>query len=65
VTLVTSKPFIGLFKRIMSLVGPLYFDHGDTLLESTFQNIASWYGTSHPSTLCDAITNDVVLNVAH
>ena len=40
--LVTTHSYVGLFKRIMAVVGPLYFELGTPLLDSTLQNVAAW-----------------------
>ncbi|KAM9968252.1 hypothetical protein ACTFIW_002689 [Dictyostelium discoideum] len=42
VVLLSDESFVGLFKKVMEIVGPLYFDHGNTLLEVAYQNIMNW-----------------------
>ena len=42
VVLLTHRPYVGLYKRVIRLVGPLYFDMGKTALEAAYTNIASW-----------------------
>ncbi|EGC32555.1 hypothetical protein DICPUDRAFT_155470 [Dictyostelium purpureum] len=42
VVLLSDESFVGLFKKVMEIVGPLYFDHGNTLLEVAYQNIMGW-----------------------
>lgn len=42
VVIVTRHAFVGLFKKLAALVGPLYFEHGIEALQSTFKNIAAW-----------------------
>jgi len=42
VVLLSDESFVGLFKKVIEIVGPLYFDHGNTLLEVAYQNILSW-----------------------
>jgi len=43
VVLLSHHPFDGLFKEIMSLIGPLFFEIGLPLFEAVCLNIASWY----------------------
>lgn len=42
VVLLSSYPYVGLFRKVVSLVGPLLFEFGNTLLEASYQNIARW-----------------------
>eukprot|EP01132_Coremiostelium_polycephalum_P011137 gene11137-13642_t len=42
VVLLSDEAFVGLYKKVIEIVGPLYFDHGPTLLEVAYQNIMSW-----------------------
>lgn len=42
VVLMSPHPYVGLYKKVMSVVGPIFFDCGQTLLEATYQNIACW-----------------------
>jgi hypothetical protein len=38
----SPHPYVGLFKKVMSVVGPIFFECGQTLLESAYHNIAFW-----------------------
>ena len=40
--LISQHPFIGLFKKLMALAGPMFFTYEEALLESTFQNVCNW-----------------------
>jgi hypothetical protein len=42
VVLLSKYPFIKLFKQVVAVVGPLFFQYGSALLESSFQNILGW-----------------------
>lgn len=42
VVLLSPHPYVGLFKKVMSVVGPLYFECGSTLLEAAYHNVALW-----------------------
>ncbi|GAM24419.1 hypothetical protein SAMD00019534_075940 [Acytostelium subglobosum LB1] len=42
VVLLSDEHFVGLFKKVMEIIGPLYFQHGETLLEVAYQNMMSW-----------------------
>jgi len=42
VVLISQHPFIGLYKKLMTLVGPMFFTYDEALLESTFQNVCNW-----------------------
>lgn len=42
VVLITPQPFFGLYHRLMQIVGPMFFDFGEALLESTIENINQW-----------------------
>ncbi|KYQ89269.1 hypothetical protein DLAC_09928 [Tieghemostelium lacteum] len=42
VVLLSDEPFVGLFKKVIEIVGPLFFDYGNTLLEVAYQNIQAW-----------------------
>jgi len=42
VVLLSPHPYVGLFKKVMSVVGPLFFECGATLLEAAYHNIALW-----------------------
>jgi len=42
VVLMSPHPYVGLFKKVMSVVGPIFFECGQTLLEAAYQNIAAW-----------------------
>ncbi|KAG0206348.1 Protein dennd6a [Mortierella sp. GBA30] len=42
VVILSQHPFIGLFSKIVSVLGPAYFEVGKPMLEAAFHNIASW-----------------------
>lgn len=42
VVLLSTHSYVGLFKKVMSVVGPIFFDCGSTLLEAAYHNIALW-----------------------
>ena len=42
VVLITDLPFIGLFKRVMQLLGPIHFEAGSAVLEAAFLNMNAW-----------------------
>lgn len=43
VVLISLRPYLALFKRVIRLVGPLFFEYGTPLLEATFQSILAWF----------------------
>ncbi|KAF9180877.1 Protein dennd6a [Haplosporangium sp. Z 767] len=42
VVILSQHPFIGLFSKLVSILGPAYFEVGKPMLETAFHNIASW-----------------------
>ncbi|KAF8938221.1 Protein dennd6a [Dissophora ornata] len=42
VVLLSQHPFIGLFSKLVSVLGPAYFEVGKPMLEAAFHNIATW-----------------------
>ncbi|KAI8335501.1 hypothetical protein BC941DRAFT_430502 [Chlamydoabsidia padenii] len=40
--LLSQHPFVGLFSRIISILGPVFFDIGQPMLEAAVMNIANW-----------------------
>ncbi|KAF9925694.1 Protein dennd6a [Linnemannia zychae] len=42
VVILTQHPFIGLFSKIVSVLGPAYFEIGKPMLETAFHDIARW-----------------------
>jgi len=42
VVLLSRHAYVGLFRKVVSVVGPLLFEFGRTLLEASYQNIARW-----------------------
>ncbi|SAM08428.1 hypothetical protein [Absidia glauca] len=40
--LLSQHPFVGLFSRIVSILGPAFFDAGQPMLEAAVMNIANW-----------------------
>ncbi|KAG0258689.1 Protein dennd6a [Mortierella polycephala] len=47
VVILSQHPFIGLFSKLVSILGPAYFEVGKPMLETAFHNIAGW---SSPTT---------------
>lgn len=42
VVLLSKFPFVKLYKQLVGVVGPLFFQYGSALLESSFQNVTGW-----------------------
>ncbi|KAF9433461.1 Protein dennd6a, partial [Entomortierella beljakovae] len=42
VVLLSQHPFIGLFSKLVSVLGPAYFEVGKPMLEAAFHNMATW-----------------------
>jgi hypothetical protein len=40
--LLSQHPFVGLFSRVVSILGPAYFNMGQPMLEAACMNIAQW-----------------------
>ncbi|CAO3622313.1 unnamed protein product [Cunninghamella echinulata] len=40
--LISQHPFVGLFSRIVSILGPAFFDAGQPMLEAAVMNIIQW-----------------------
>ena len=40
--MISKHPFLGLFKTVIGLIGPLFFEYGNPLLEACFQNTGVW-----------------------
>ncbi|CAO3593330.1 unnamed protein product [Absidia cylindrospora] len=40
--LLSQHPFVGLFSRIISILGPAFFDAGQPMLEAAVMNIVNW-----------------------
>ncbi|KAI7876339.1 DUF1630-domain-containing protein, partial [Lichtheimia hyalospora FSU 10163] len=40
--LLSQHPFVGLFSRLVALLGPVFFDNGQPMLEAACMNIANW-----------------------
>ncbi|RUS29010.1 hypothetical protein BC938DRAFT_481171 [Jimgerdemannia flammicorona] len=43
IVLVSQHPYVGLFSRLISILGPAFCDVGKPMLEAACHNIASWY----------------------
>ncbi|KAI8076876.1 uncharacterized protein BX664DRAFT_367385 [Halteromyces radiatus] len=41
--LLSQHPYIGLFSRIVAILGPAFFDAGQPMLEAAVMNIANWH----------------------
>lgn len=50
--LLSQHPFVGLFSRAVSMLGPAYFDVGQPMLEAACASIASWYDTTQIFMCC-------------
>ncbi|CAG8503424.1 6271_t:CDS:2, partial [Cetraspora pellucida] len=50
--LLSQYPYVGLFSRVVSILGPAYFEVGNPMLEAACHDIASWKSPS-PSKLFD------------
>ncbi|KAI9922969.1 hypothetical protein PsorP6_002314 [Peronosclerospora sorghi] len=44
--LVSSKPYVDLYDRVLRVAGPLYFKVGPQVLPAVYNNIKCWYGFS-------------------
>ncbi|GAM29323.1 hypothetical protein SAMD00019534_124990, partial [Acytostelium subglobosum LB1] len=42
VVLLSDEHFVGLYKKVIEVIGPLFFQFGSTLLEVAHQNISAW-----------------------
>ncbi|KDO34569.1 hypothetical protein SPRG_00632 [Saprolegnia parasitica CBS 223.65] len=42
IVIVTQTPFVGLYERVLRVVGPLYFQVGNPLLEALYDNVLQW-----------------------
>mmetsp|Transcript_28822 Transcript_28822/g.28510 ORF Transcript_28822/g.28510 Transcript_28822/m.28510 type:complete len:373 (-) Transcript_28822:290-1408(-) len=42
VVLITQNPFISLFKQIINIIAPAYFEEGRNILNSSWEEIESW-----------------------
>lgn len=40
--LLSQHPFVGLFSKVVSMLGPAYFELGQPMLEAACASIASW-----------------------
>ncbi|RCH79438.1 Protein dennd6a, partial [Rhizopus stolonifer] len=45
--LLSQHPFVGLFSRMVSILGPAFFDTGQPMLEAACMNIAQWMPPEH------------------
>ncbi|CAG8493065.1 24859_t:CDS:10 [Dentiscutata erythropus] len=50
--LLSQHPYVGLFSRVVSILGPAYFEVGNPMLEAACHDIASWKSPC-PSKLID------------
>jgi hypothetical protein len=39
---ISEKPFLDLFERVLRVVGPLFFQIGSPVLEALYHNICEW-----------------------
>ncbi|OQS00015.1 hypothetical protein THRCLA_06303 [Thraustotheca clavata] len=51
IVIVTTTPFIALYERVLRVVGPLYFQVGNPLLEALYDNIVQWPAPVADSTM--------------
>lgn len=42
VVLLSPNPFVGLFKQVMDILGPLYFEHGEAIFEVVASCLENW-----------------------
>lgn len=42
IVLISSVPYINLFKEVVTIAGRLYFEHGTSCLEAAYRNICAW-----------------------
>ncbi|CAO1627971.1 unnamed protein product [Parajaminaea phylloscopi] len=49
--ILTHLPYVALFSDIVSKLGPLYFDHGESILESFCSSVTKWPNPSPGATL--------------
>ncbi len=49
--LLTWAPFLGLYREVIKVVGPLYLRIGEAVLESACLNVASWMYPMAPTLL--------------
>jgi len=43
VVVLSSKPYMGLFREVVQLLAPAYFDMGHPILEAACETISKWY----------------------
>lgn len=43
--LVSTKPYVDLYDRVLWVIGPLFFKVGPQVLAAVYNNIKSWYAT--------------------
>ena len=42
--LVSTKPYVDLYDRVLRVIGPLFFKAGPQVLAAVYNNVQSWYG---------------------
>ncbi|CAM9637884.1 unnamed protein product, partial [Phaeothamnion confervicola] len=42
IVLVSRYPYVNLFERLVKIIGPLYFDHGQAVLEAVVAHVEEW-----------------------
>ncbi|CAK4080298.1 unnamed protein product [Aphanomyces euteiches] len=58
--IVTELPFVGLYDRVLRIVGPLYFQVGNPLLEALYENVSQWPAPVPDSTMVLAVAGTSV-----
>ncbi|OQR91100.1 hypothetical protein ACHHYP_04973 [Achlya hypogyna] len=51
IVIVTHTPFVALYERVLRVVGPLYFQVGNPLLEALYDNITQWPSPTPDTTM--------------
>ena len=39
---ISPLPYVTLFKNVVDIIGPMFFDHGESLFEVTWNCICQW-----------------------
>lgn len=50
--ILSPYPFAALFEAAVGVVGPMYFDHDDSVLQIACHNIAAWYVLAYVLRVC-------------
>lgn len=41
--IISTKPYVDLYARVLRVIGPLFFQMGNSVLEAIYENIMQWY----------------------